>query len=203
MTVETGNIERLAVAEQPRESAAGLLAEIRDSFCGITALAGEVERASALIVAALRAGGRIFFCGNGGSAADAQHLAAEFLGRFQLERRALPAMALTANSSAVTAIGNDYGFEHIFARQIRGLARAGDVVVGISTSGRSANVVAAFHAAGEIGAVRIAFTGEAPSPMSELAELTLACPARHTARIQEMHIALGHAICERVEMAMA
>ena len=107
-----------------------------------------MERASALIVAALTAGGRIFFCGNGGSAADAQHLAAEFLGRFQLERPALPAMALTANSSAVTAIGNDYGFEYVFARQLYGLARAGDVVVGISTSGRSANVVAAFHAAG-------------------------------------------------------
>ena len=93
----------------------------------------------------------MFFCGNGGSAADAQHLAAEFLGRFQLERRALPAMALTANSSTVTAIGNDYGFEEIFARQLRGLARAGDVVVGISTSGRSQNVVAAFRAAGSSG----------------------------------------------------
>jgi D-sedoheptulose 7-phosphate isomerase len=199
--IAAGATER--AGEQPGKTAATLLAEIRESFCGITELADEVESASALIIAALRAGGRIFFCGNGGSAADAQHLAAEFLGRFQLERRALPAMALTANSSAVTAIGNDYGFDHIFARQLRGLARAGDVIVGISTSGRSANVVAAFEAAGEIGAVRIAFTGAARGPISELAELTLAAPARQTARIQEMHIALGHAICEQVEMAMA
>ncbi len=118
-------------------STAALLAEIRDSFAGITTLAPEVERASALLISALRGGRRIFLCGNGGSAADAQHLAAEFLGRFKLERQALPAMALTVNSSAVTAIGNDFGFEEIFARQLRGLAGKGDVLIGISTSGRS------------------------------------------------------------------
>lgn len=202
MTMDTGDIERSVAEVGAGKSAAALLAEIRDSFGRITDLAPEVERASALIVAALATGGRVFFCGNGGSAADAQHLAAEFLGRFHLERRALPAMALTANSSTVTAIGNDYGFEEIFARQLRGLARAGDVVVGISTSGRSQNVVAAFRAAGELGVTRVAFTGAAPSPMGELAELTLAAPAQQTARIQEMHIALGHAICERVELAI-
>ena len=158
------------MSPQTERSGAELLAEIRDSFAGIVALADDVERASAMIVASLSADGRVFFCGNGGSAADAQHLAAEFLGRFQIERRALPAVALTANSSAVTAIANDYGFEQVFARPLRGLARSGDVVVGISTSGRSANVVQAFEAAGEMGVLRIALTGPEPGPMSALAE---------------------------------
>jgi D-sedoheptulose 7-phosphate isomerase len=188
---------------QTEKSGAELLAEISHSFAGIVVLADQVERASAMIVRSLLSDGRIFFCGNGGSAADAQHLAAEFLGRFQMERRALPAIALTTNSSVITAIGNDYGYEQVFARPLRGLARSGDVVVGISTSGRSTSVVRAFEAAGELGVVRIALTGPEPGPMSALSELTLAAPARSTARIQEMHIALGHAICERVEIAMA
>jgi D-sedoheptulose 7-phosphate isomerase len=183
--------------------AEALLAAAADSFAALPQVAAEVATAAGMIEAALRSGGKALFCGNGGSAADAQHLAAELLGRFLLERAPLPAMALTANSSAVTAIGNDYGFDDVFARQVRGLGRAGDVLVGISTSGRSRNVVAAFAAARERGVATIGFTGASGGPVAEAADLAIRAPAASTPRIQEMHIAIGHTLCELVERALA
>ncbi len=155
--------------------------------------------AAELVISALKGGKRVFFCGNGGSAADSQHLAAELTGRYRKERKALPVMALTANTSEVTAIGNDYGYEHVFRRQVEAHLRAGDVLVGISTSGKSPNVVEAAKAARAAGGKVIAFTGAAGGPLAAAADVTVAVPSTVTARIQEMHIAVGHVICDLVE----
>lgn len=149
--------------------------------------------------ATLTAGQKILFCGNGGSAADAQHLAAELIGRFQKERRSLAAVALTTDTSILTAVANDYGYEEVFARQVEGLGRSGDVLIGISTSGNSKNVVKAVEKARDIGMHTIAFTGEGGGKLSSLCDITLAVPSKVTARIQEMHILVGHIICELVE----
>jgi D-sedoheptulose 7-phosphate isomerase len=186
-----------------KKEARDLLAAAAASMAALPETAEEVAIAAGLIEKALRSGGKALFCGNGGSAADAQHLAAELLGRFLLERAPLPAMALTANSSAMTAIGNDYGFDNVFSRQVRGLGRAGDVLVGISTSGRSRNVAAAFSAAQEGGLVTIALTGAEGGPIAEAADVAIRAPATSTPRIQEMHITIGHTICELVERALA
>lgn len=148
---------------------------------------------------ALKSGGKVLFCGNGGSAADSQHLAAEFIGRFQKERRSLAAVALTVDTSALTAIANDYGYDEVFARQVEGLGRSGDVLIGISTSGNSANVVKAVEMARDIGMHTIAFTGEGGGKLKDLCDLTFAVPSRVTARVQEMHIMAGHILCELVE----
>ena len=180
-----------------------LLDETAASFQRLTEMAGEVDRAVAMIVAALKAGGRVFFCGNGGSAADAQHLAAELLGKFLIDRAPLAAIALTTNTSAITAIANDFGYEEAFERQLRGLGRAGDVVVGISTSGNSRSVVATLAAARAMGIATIGMTGARESAMTPLCDLSIRVPSTHTPRIQEMHIALGHAICELVEIEFA
>jgi D-sedoheptulose 7-phosphate isomerase len=179
------------------------LHETAASFQGITSLAREVGEAKAILLKALRSGGRVFFCGNGGSAADAQHLAGEFLGRFLLERAPWPALALTVNTSTLTAIANDYGYETVFARQLAGLGRAGDVLVALSTSGNSRNVVAALETARAQSIGTIGFTGRNESAMSRLCDLCIRAPSTHTPRIQEMHIAIGHAICELVEAELA
>lgn len=155
------------------------------------------------IVAALAAGRTIFFFGNGGSAADAQHLAAEMVGRFTLERRPLPALALTTDTSILTSIGNDYGFENIFLRQIQGLGRPGDVAVGISTSGNSPNVLRAMESAQEQGLVTIALTGRGGGALARQAQFCLRVPSENTARIQESHITIGHLICQAVDEALA
>lgn len=155
------------------------------------------------LTAKLRAGGTIFLCGNGGSAADAQHVAGEFVGRFLKERRPLPAVALNANSSILTAIGNDYDFEQVFARQVKALARPKDVVVGISTSGKSPNVIAAMRAAREIGAETVGFTGEPGEPLGAACDVCFKVPSGLTPRIQEVHILAWHLICEVVEEAIA
>lgn len=147
----------------------------------------------------LQGGGTIYLCGNGGSAADAQHIAAEFVGRFLRERRALPAVALTTNTSILTAIGNDYDFRVIFSRQVQAQARPGDAVVGISTSGKSPNVLAAMAAAREIGATAIGFTGEPGEPLGQACDLCLKVPTSSTPRIQEVHIMAWHMICDIVE----
>ncbi|MSU80657.1 MAG: SIS domain-containing protein [Gemmataceae bacterium] len=147
----------------------------------------------------LQSGGTIYLCGNGGSAADAQHIAAEFVGRFLRERRALPAVALTTNTSILTAIGNDYDFRVIFSRQVQAQARPGDAVVGISTSGKSPNVLAAMAAAREIGATAIGFTGEPGEPLGQACDLCLKVPTSSTPRIQEVHIMAWHMICDIVE----
>lgn len=184
-------------------SARTLLAEAARSFAAVVEVADQVEAAGAAICAALAQGNKVLFCGNGGSAADSQHLAAELVGRFVKEREALPAIALTVDTSALTAIANDYGFDTVFARQVRGLGRAGDVLVGLSTSGRSANVVAAMEAARAQRLVTVAMTGAKESPMSELADIAIRVPATVTARIQEMHIAIGHTLCAMVDETVA
>lgn len=173
--------------------------EIQSCFSEIKSLSEPVSDAIELVGGALRAGNRVYFCGNGGSAGDAQHLAAEFLGRFQMDRAPVPAMALTTNASTMTAIANDYGYDQVFSRQLRGLTKPGDVVVGITTSGKSKNVIEAFKVATEFGAKTLALTGAAESPLSEIADLAIRVPSTKTARIQEMHIAVGHVICDRVE----
>lgn len=150
----------------------------------------------------LRNGGKIHFCGNGGSAADAQHLAAELSGRFYFDRPPLNAEALHCNTSYLTAVGNDYGYEHIFSRLLAGTGHAGDVLVGISTSGNSQNIVNAFEKAREMGIKTVALTGRGGGKMKELADLCLNVPSTDTPRIQESHIMIGHIICELVETEM-
>jgi D-sedoheptulose 7-phosphate isomerase len=154
------------------------------------------------IESSIRAGGKLLNAGNGGSAADAQHLAAEFLSRYLVDRRPLPALALTTDSSVLTAVGNDYGFEHVFERQVRGLGRPGDVFLAISTSGRSPNILRALETAREIGLVTIGFSGGEETEMRGLCRFFLAAPSRETAIVQQIHIVAGHAICALVERAM-
>jgi D-sedoheptulose 7-phosphate isomerase len=177
---------------------------------GLEALAGLAARVAAeqadlaaAIVAryesALRAGGTLFFAGNGGSAADAQHLAAEYVVRFQSNRPALRAIALTTDSSLLTACANDLGFDEVFARQVEALARPGDVLVLHSTSGESPNVVRAAQSAKARGVTVVAFLGKGGGALRELADLALVVPSEDTARIQELHLALEHLICETVE----
>jgi D-sedoheptulose 7-phosphate isomerase len=148
---------------------------------------------------ALRAGNKVIFFGNGGSAADAQHLECELAGRFYLDRRSLPAVSLTVNSSSLTAIGNDYGFDQVFARQLEGIGRPGDVAVGISTSGNSPNVILALQRAREMALVTVGFTGRSGGRMRELCDLWLPIDSEEAARIQEGHILVGHIACEMVE----
>lgn len=162
-------------------------------------LAPAVARAADIIWVALDAGGRLFLAGNGGSAADAQHIAAELTGRFLRDRRPLAAIALHANSSATTAIGNDYGYEHVFARELAALGRAGDVLLAISTSGNSRNVLRAAETAHELGLTVIGLTGSSGGQLAGQCDLCLAMPTTHTPRIQELHITIGHTICELLE----
>lgn len=151
------------------------------------------------VATALQEGGKIFFFGNGGSAADAQHLATEFVVRFKLNRKALPALALTTDTSALTAISNDFGFDHLFERQIEALCTSRDLVIGISTSGNSENVIRALLAAKERGAVTAALGGGDGGRMKSLVDHALIVPSNVTARIQEVHILIGHALCGYVE----
>jgi D-sedoheptulose 7-phosphate isomerase len=154
------------------------------------------------IAASLKNGGKVLLAGNGGSAADAQHIASELVGRLIDDRAPLAAIALTTDTSALTAISNDYGFEQVFARQLRALGRKGDVFVAISTSGRSPNVVAALKAARELGLATVGFTGQAQTPMQPLCDLVLAVPSDETALIQQIHITAAHAICNLVEQEL-
>jgi D-sedoheptulose 7-phosphate isomerase len=163
------------------------------------AVVHEIARA---IATAFTTGHRVFWCGNGGSAADAQHLAAEFSGRFLRERRGLPSEALSVNSSAVTAIANDYGYERVFARQVEAFANPGDVVVAISTTGNSPSVVLALQEAQKIGATAIAFTGNGGGKMTAFADIALIGPDGYSALVQEIHITLGHIVCDLVEQAV-
>jgi D-sedoheptulose 7-phosphate isomerase len=158
--------------------------------------------AAEMIVEAFKAGHKVLLFGNGGSAADAQHMAAEFVNRFQIERPALPAIALTTDTSALTSIGNDYDFREIFARQLKALAREGDVAIAISTSGTSANVLRAVQAAREIPIHVIAFTGRGGGEMAKLSDIALVVPSDCTQHIQESHITVGHVICELVDQIL-
>ncbi|HMD01985.1 MAG TPA: D-sedoheptulose 7-phosphate isomerase [Candidatus Baltobacteraceae bacterium] len=161
-----------------------------------------VNRIARTLTAAFSAGRKVLWCGNGGSAADAQHLAAEFSGRFLRERRGLPSEALSVNSSAVTAIANDYGYERVFARQVEAFVQKGDVVVGLTTSGDSQNVVLALEEAKKRGATTIAFSGNGGGRVAEVADITLVGPDGYSALVQEVHITLGHIVCDLVEQAL-
>lgn len=162
-------------------------------------LASEVSKAVDMIRASLDAGGKLLIAGNGGSAADAQHIAAELTGRFVRERKALPAIALHSNTSALTAIGNDYGYEQVFARELAAHARPGDVLLAISTSGGSKSILRAIEEARQKKVAVIGLTGESGGKMREVCDLCLCVPSKTTARIQEMHITIGHTICELLE----
>ncbi|WP_343562410.1 D-sedoheptulose 7-phosphate isomerase [Kiloniella sp. b19] len=169
------------------------------NFEALQSLEAELEAAAKVWHETLDQGGKILFCGNGGSAADAQHLAAELVGRYKKDRPSLPSIALTVDSSALTAIGNDYGYEEVFARQVAGLACEGDLLVGISTSGNSANVIRAIERARDLGVRTMTFTGQSGGTLRGLCDLCLAVPSDQTNHIQEMHIAVGHYLCGEAE----
>jgi len=158
-----------------------------------------LDRATGIISESFRNGHRVYFCGNGGSAADAQHLAAELSGRFYRDRPALPAEALHTNTSYLTAVANDYGYEAVYARLVEGIMQPGDVLVGLSTSGNSPNIVAAFEAARSRGIYTIGLTGEGGGRLAGLSDTLITAPSKDTPRIQECHILFGHIICQLVE----
>lgn len=166
-----------------------------------TALLSSVTGVIAAVVDALKANKRIFFAGNGGSAADAQHLAAEFVNRFEFDRPGLPALSLTTDTSVLTAIANDYGYDKLFQRQLQAHAREGDVFVGITTSGRSPNILAAFDSCRDLGVVSVALCG-LDGDLESRVDHVLRVPSDHTPRIQECHILIGHMICSEVEMQL-
>jgi D-sedoheptulose 7-phosphate isomerase len=175
------------------------LAELRDVLRASVSLAEAVERAGKAIIAGLESGGKLFTCGNGGSAADALHLAEELTGRYRMSRRALPAICLSADATALTCIANDFGYEEVFARQIEALARHGDILVGFSTSGSSANVCKAFQAAKERGAVTILLSGNDGGTAKGGCEHEIIVPSRSTARIQEVHTLILHQWLEAID----
>lgn len=178
------------------------LSEIEQNVRAIASNASVQETlvsAAEACVAALRNGNKVLLAGNGGSAADAQHIAAELMGRFNFDRPSLPAIALTTDTSALTAIGNDYGFEYVFSRQLQGLGKAGDVLIVYSTSGNSQNVLEALREAGKLGIVRIGMTGNRKGQMCELCDHLLETPSAATPRIQEGHLLMGHLLCELIE----
>lgn len=163
----------------------------------------ELEKLSGAIIDCLNAGRKVLFFGNGGSAADAQHLAAEFVIRYRINRRSLPALALTTDTSMLTACGNDFGFDTVFSRQIEGLANAGDIAIGITTSGNSANVLAGLEAAKAKGCVTVSFTAESGGKAAALADIAIKAPSPITAHAQECHMIVGHILCEMVDQAFA
>jgi D-sedoheptulose 7-phosphate isomerase len=162
-------------------------------------LSGDILEAANRIKSCLQKGGKLILMGNGGSAGDSQHIAAELIGRFKKERKAMPAIALTVDTSSLTALGNDYGFDTIFERQLEALAQKNDAVVGISTSGNSENVVRALKKANTLGAETIGLVGNDGGKIKEVANLSIVIPSNDTARIQEVHITIGHIICELIE----
>lgn len=176
--------------------------EVKTNTLNDAQMMATVDRVIALMVQAFKNGNKVLFCGNGGSAADAQHLAAEFSGRFYKDRDALPAEALHVNTSYLTAVANDYGYSQVYARIIKGIGKSGDVLVGLSTSGNSANIIAAFEQAQKQGVVTVGFTGALGGKMAPLSDYLLAVPSGDTPRIQEVHMLLGHIICQLVEEAL-
>lgn len=165
----------------------------------IEQLTGDIEKACEIVISTIQSGNKVLIAGNGGSAADAQHIAAELSGRFVKERKALPGIALTTDTSAMTAIANDYGYNHVFARQVEALARPGDLFIGISTSGNSQGILNAFETAGRIGCKTLGLSGRDGGKMNALCDLNLVVPSDVTARIQEMHILIGHIMCKAVD----
>lgn len=182
-----------------------IISEFNSHLETIEAVMGVLEedlaKASSLAVETLKRGNKILLCGNGGSAADAQHIAAELTGRYKTERRGLPGIALTTDTSALTAIGNDYGYDRIFDRQVEALANKGDLLIGISTSGNSANVISALALAQTMGCATLGFSGHDGGAMNEVCDVNLIVPSDNTPRIQEMHILFGHTICHIIDEA--
>jgi D-sedoheptulose 7-phosphate isomerase len=176
---------------------------VKQAMLDDSALLKDVTSIATMCTDAFRRGNKVLLAGNGGSAADAQHIAAEFLGRFELERRGLPALALATNGSSVTAIANDFGYDTIFRRQVEALAVAGDVFIGFSTSGNSANVLAAIEHCRDNDIATIGLTGEGGGKMAELCDIAICVPSKNTARVQESHITLGHILCSLIESALA
>ncbi|HEY4326825.1 MAG TPA: D-sedoheptulose 7-phosphate isomerase [Mucilaginibacter sp.] len=165
----------------------------------IDSLTGDIESGCEMIVTAIKNGRKVLLAGNGGSAADAQHIAAELSGRFVKDRKALPGIALTTDTSALTAIANDYGYNHVFSRQVEALARPGDLFIGISTSGNSQGILNAFESAKSIGCKTLGLSGRDGGKMNGLCDLNIVVPSQVTARIQEMHILIGHILCKAVD----
>ncbi len=168
----------------------------------VAAQGDAVVAAAQMLAGVFKAGGKVLLFGNGGSAADAQHLAAEFVNRFQVERPPLSALALTTDTSILTAVANDYDFLQVFAKQVRALGRPGDLALGLSTSGNSPNVVEGLKAARELGLKTLALSGRDGGPVAQAAELALIVPSRNTARIQEVHITIGHVLCDLVDFLL-
>jgi D-sedoheptulose 7-phosphate isomerase len=165
----------------------------------IHCLTDAVATSAQLCIDCLKSGGKILLFGNGGSAADAQHIAAELVGKYKVERKGLPAIALTTDTSAITSIGNDFGYNHIFDRQVEALANKGDVAIGISTSGNSINVINALKLASKLNCKTIGFSGQDGGEMNKICNVNLAAPSEDTPRIQEMHILIGHTICHLID----
>jgi D-sedoheptulose 7-phosphate isomerase len=185
------------IAAHLKQSLAGL-----ERANGDTAMLATARKIGAAIVAALRAGNKLLIIGNGGSAADAQHIAAEIIGRYKQDRPGYAAIALTTDTSALTAITNDYGFEQVFARQVEGLGQPGDVLMALSTSGRSPNILAALRKARERGLVTVGFTGTKGGAMGGCCDHLLIAPSDDTPVVQQIHLAVAHGICEEIEQAM-
>ena len=189
------------IAKRSEEKVSAALQDAIAALQQLIAKSDTIAAAAALMTRSLREGGKLMFCGNGGSAADAQHLAAELLGRFLRDRAPMAALALTVDTSALTAIANDFGYEHVFSRQLRGLGRSGDTLIAISTSGKSRNVIEAIHAAREMGIFTVGLTGADGGAMRELCDVLIAVPAERTDQIQQLHITVGHILCGLVEDA--
>ena len=165
--------------------------------------ASKISNCAEAIINSYKKGGKLILFGNGGSAADSQHIAAEFVGKYMTERKALPAVALTVNTSSLTAIGNDYGFEHVFERQVEAFCNSNDVVIGISTSVSSKNVILGIEAGRKKGAFTVALTKKSPNRLAEIADIAIMVPSDSTPRIQECHILVGHIVSDLVEQALA
>ena len=202
MTLPTRATQPRPDTEAMAEMARQAFEETAANYTRLAGQAGDIAAIATEIVARMRRGGMVMFCGNGGSAADSQHLAAELQGRFLKERAPLAAVALTANSSTLTAIANDYSYDEVFERQVKGLGKNTDVLFGISTSGNSRNVLRAIEAAKAMGIYTVGLTGESGGKMSNVCDAIIRVPSRHTARVQEMHIGVGHMICNLIEDAL-
>jgi D-sedoheptulose 7-phosphate isomerase len=189
--------QKMSISNQILESIRIKQALLDDSTC-IEIISNISDR----IIECYREGHKVVLMGNGGSAADAQHIACELVSKFRIERKALPALALNVNTSILTAVGNDYDYDHVFARQVEAWVQPGDIAIGLSTSGNSANVVKALNCAKEIGAFTIAFTGESGGKLASSVDICFKVPSTDTPRIQEAHIIVGHIICDIVERVL-
>ena len=174
-------------------------ADVKHKIASDTTLLASIEAVTKAVVRAFANGNKVLFCGNGGSAADAQHLAAEFSGRFYTDRNPLPSEALHCNTSYLTAVGNDYGFDVVYSRMIKGIGQPGDVLIGLSTSGNSVNIIKAVEQAKESGMITVCLTGESGGKLKSICDHLLNVPSSDTPRIQEAHITVGHIMCEIVE----